>query len=258
MQFPKLVRDAKAFGLLTVIVIVILVIVGFYLSNLQATQGLADCQGIFLTDGCNTVNQNELAPVYNGTARIDVNLANYTAMNGTIPSYAQEFKQNNTIIFHSMNISIVALANTNVWVSAVTNTSLLSVPHSNISQFSNAFAIYHMYSPTLVIPRGATVNITLINMDYGDNHNFVISTFPPPYPMYIMQNMKTGGAMIAMTPLINPIDNSTNTASLFSYTVVLNLSANVTHMWYLCMFPTHAMTGMWGNITLVDPSSVGA
>ncbi|HZW55576.1 MAG TPA: hypothetical protein VFF30_04740 [Nitrososphaerales archaeon] len=160
-----------------------------------------------------------------------------------------------------MNATILVFGNANTWVSYVTNTTIPA--YDNVSQHSNAFSIYHLFEPTLVIPRVSTVNITFVNLDYGDHHNFVLSTFPPPFPMYIMQSMNTGGEMVTMTPLMPPVDNTSDTAlsnanaSVFSYQVHLDLAANVTHMWYMCMFPAHAMQGMWGNITLVDPSSVG-
>ena len=228
----------------------------------MSNQGGAGCIGQIPTDSCNLINPTVPGPEYNGTSQLNLLVANNTAMNGTLPSYAQVIKQNDTIVFHSMNLTIIAFGDANAWVSNVTNTTIPA--YDNVSQYSNGFAIYHMYQPTLVIPRGATINITFVNMDYGDHHNFVLSTFSPPFPMYIMQNMDTQGEMVAMTPLIPPVDNTSDTAlsnanaSVFSYTVNLDLPATVTHMWYLCMFPTHAMSGMYGNITLVDPRAVGA
>jgi len=258
-------RDRKAFGILAIIVVLLTVPLGYYLETILSNpnnQGGAGCLGQLPTVSCNLINLTVPGPEYNGTSQLNLLIANNTAMNGKIPSYAQVFKQNDTIIFHSMNLTILAFGNANAWVSNVTNTTIPA--YDNISQFSNGYAIYQLYQPTLVIPRGATVNITFVNMDYGDHHNFVLSTFPPPFPMYIMQNMNTAGEMVAMTPLLPPVDNTSDTAlsnanaSVFSYTVKLDLPPSVTRMWYLCMFPTHAMSGMYGNITLVDPSSVGA
>jgi hypothetical protein len=60
------------------------------------------------------------------------------------------------------------------------------------------------------------------------------------------------------------MDNTSDTAlananvSEYQCTVLFDLPHDVNHMWYMCMFPNHAMNGMYGNITLVDPSSVGA
>jgi hypothetical protein len=257
-------KDRKAFGILAIILVIILVPAGYCLHLYvysDSNQGGSGCVGVLLTDSCNLVNSNIPAAEYNGTSTINLLAANNTAMNGTIPSYVQTFKQNDTIVFHSMNPTILVFANANTWVSYVSNTTIPA--YDNVSSHSNAFAIYHLYAPTLVIPRGAEVNVTFVNMDYGDHHNFVLSTFPPPFPMYIMQNMRTDGEMVAMTPLMPPVNNvsdtalSNATAAVFSYTVDLNLPASVTQMWYMCMFPMHAMQGMWGNITLVDPKEVG-
>lgn len=261
MKSIKPMRDRIAWIALAIILIAVLLPVGYFLNNVLISEGDPSCQGVLPTQGCFDVNPHIPGPQYNGTSEISAQVANNTAMNGTIPSYAQEFKQNDTIVFHSLNITLLVFGNANTWVSYVSNTTVPA--YDNVSQLSNAFAIYHLYEPTLVIPRGATINVTFVNMDYGDHHNFVLSTFPPPYPEYIMKNMKNGGEMVAMTPLINHVDNSTNNiqnanASVFSYAITLNLPDNVTNMWYMCMFPTHAMNGMWGNITLVDPSQVNA
>ena len=70
--------------------------------------------------------------------------------------------------------------------------------------------------------------------------------------------MVGGGEMDQMTPLISPVDNATNAASLFKYTLVLNLTSSVTKLWYMYVYPKHAMLGMWGNVTVVSPSQVGA
>lgn len=248
LPLPK--RDRRIIGLLAIILVAILVPIGVILSN--------DLANAHSNENCTCFDANTYAPasINGGTAKINAQVANNSAMNGTTPSYVQEIAQNDTIIFHSMNISIIAFSNSNAWVSTITNTSIPA--YDNVSSLSNGFAIYHMYQPTLVIPRGAMVNITFVNMDYTDHHSYVLSTFPPPYPLYIMQNMANGGEMIQMTPLLPPVDNSTDTVSAYQYTLILNLPASVTHMWYMCMFPGHAMLGMYGNITLVDPASVGA
>lgn len=252
---PRTSSDRKIYGVLILLLLVILVPIAVYLTN--------DISTANANEACNCFDENSFAPspVYNGTAQINAQLANNTAMNGTIPSYAVVDRQNDSITFRSMNISIIAFSNSNTWVSAVTN---MTIPtYDNVSVLSNAFAIYHLFAPTLIIPRGATVNITFVNMDFTDHHNFVISSFPPPYPEYIMQNMASGGEMVQMTPLLPPMDNTSDTAlananvSEFQYTVLFNLPHTVTQMWYMCMFPNHAMNGMYGNITLVDPSAVG-
>ncbi|HZW55577.1 MAG TPA: hypothetical protein VFF30_04745 [Nitrososphaerales archaeon] len=89
-------RERKAIGILVVIIVVIQVPTGFYLNLLvhtDAGQGGAGCIGQFLTDSCNLINTNVPASPYNGTSQLNLLAANNTAMNGTIPSYAQVIKQ---------------------------------------------------------------------------------------------------------------------------------------------------------------------
>jgi rusticyanin len=241
--------DRRSALFLLVLLLLVLIPIGVYLTN--------DINTANSRDACNCFDGNPFvpSPINNGTSQMNLKLANYTAMNGTIPSYATVDRQTDTITFRSMNISILAFGNSNAWVSAITN---MTIPaYDNVSTLSNAFAIYRLFEPTLIIPKGATINVTFVDMDYTDHHNFVISTFPPPFPMFIMANMVTGGEMVQMTPLLPPVNNSTQTASLYQYTIVLNLPYSIDRMWYMCMFPNHAMNGMYGNITLVDPGTLG-
>ena len=258
MQTPNPIRDRKAIAILALILVILLGSLGTIL-------------GLGLMPGVLSAYQNSSVPgaPYHGTSLMNINLANNTAANETIPSYVQVIKQNRTIIFHSTKIDLPVFAYPNFVASAVVNESIpaydcnapcpsLSNPALDNQSLSNSFTIYGIILPTLVIPRGATLNVTFINMDPTDHHNFVLTTFPPPYPEYIMQNMKSGGEMVAMTPLLDPLNSTApDTAAVFQYFVTLNLPSSVTNMWYMCMFPTHAMAGMWGNITLADPSTEG-
>jgi len=256
-------RDRKAYAVLAIIVIVLAVPIGYYLEN-QVSQTNS-------TNGCDCFldNTSVLASPNFGTAQINGTMANQTAADGPIPAYADVFAQNNTIVFHSNNLTLLVFAWPNFEAGYVVNRSIqaydcmapcpsLSDPIDDNASISNTFTIYGLMQPTLVIPRDSTVNVTFVNMDPTDHHSFVMSTFPPPYAEYIMQNMKSGGEMTAMTPLIPPINTTSGTVSEYQYSVTLNLPDNVTNMWYMCMFPMHANQGMWGNITLVNPSSTGA
>jgi rusticyanin len=252
----KIMRDRKAIAILVLVLIAVLVPIGYFLEqDIAAANGPSG-------PGCTCFSGNPYvpSPLYNGTGQINVNLANRTAANGTIPKYVQVVKSNNTLIFHSTNITLLVFAYPNFVAGEVTNRpipaydcnapcpSLTNYAADNMS-LSNSFTIYGLVLPSLVIPHGATINVTLINLDPTDHHSFVLSTLPPPYPEYIMQNMATGGEMLAMTPLLPPINMVTNTASVYSYSVTIQTDAS--QMWYMCMFPEHAMMGMYGNITLV-------
>jgi hypothetical protein len=260
---PKTIRDRKAIAILAVIVLVVSVPIGYYLGNeISVTNS---------TNGCTCFSGNNYEPAAPnfGTSQINGTLANQTAASGPPPSNAQEFKQNNTIIFHSSNVSLLVFAYPNFEAGYLLNRSIpaydcnspcpsLSEPLEDVNSTSNSFTIYGLIQPTLIIPRDSTINVTFVNMDPTDHHSFVMSTFAPPYAEYIMQNMATqNGEMVQMTPLIPPINTTSGTVSVYQYTVLLDLPTNVTNMWYMCMFPMHANQGMWGNITL-SPSSAGA
>jgi rusticyanin len=230
-------------GILALLAIVLLVPIGYFL-----TQNIIYANGPN-GPGCTCFDGNPYVPnpVYNGTSMISGDAANATARHlpAVVLKNVDVDRKSDTITFHSMNITLIVFSNSNSWVSALTH---MPIPAYDNQSISNAFDIDGLYLPSLVIPRGATINVTFINMDPLDHHNFVISTLPPPYDEYIMQSMNVGGSMVAMTPLLSPFNTATNTASEFQYNVVLQ--TNATHMWYMCMFPDHAMLGMYGNITL--------
>ena len=247
-------RDRRAIGILVIALIVILVPLGYFLE-----QDIVTANGP-TGPGCTCFSGNTYvpSPLYNGTSQINATTANMTAASGPIPSYVQVVKSNNTLIFHSSNITLLVFGYPNFEGAAVVHRPIpaydcqapcpsLDNPAADNMSLSNTFTIYGLVLPTLDIPSGATINVTFVNMDPTDHHSFVLSSFPPPYPEYIMQNMEVGGEMVAMTPLLPPISAS-NTASVFSFTVVLQTTW--THMWYMCMFPDHAMLGMWGNVTV--------
>ncbi|MFP3281155.1 MAG: hypothetical protein RXO76_08850 [Vulcanisaeta sp.] len=42
----------------------------------------------------------------------------------------------------------------------------------------DVFVIYGLINPTLVVPAGAIIHVTFINLDDGMYHNFVVTTVP--------------------------------------------------------------------------------
>jgi rusticyanin len=250
-------RDRKAIAILALILVVLL-----------GTLATIVVLGYMPGPLANAQNDYIAASPYHGLEQINATLANTTLVHQAPPSYVTVMKQNRTLVFHSTKITIMVFAFPNYEAGALLNQSIPdydcnqcpnpSNPIEDAASVSNSFAIYGLINPTMIIPKGAILNITFINMDSTDHHNFVLTTFPPPFPVYIMQNMAKGGEMVDMTPLLDPINSTANTVAAFPYTVNLDLPPSVTQMWYMCMFPSHAMFGMWGNITLVNPSSVGA
>src|ERR1700730_9304109 len=118
LSSPKPARDRVVLGLLILILVIIFIPLGYVLST-QITATINDngCQ-------CFSENLSELAPQALGTGLMNGTLANETAAHGTVPSYAQVFAQNRTIIFHSNNIALVVFAYPNFEAAYVLNTSI--------------------------------------------------------------------------------------------------------------------------------------
>ena len=109
----------------------------------------------------------------------------------------------------------------------------------------DVFVIGGLINPTLVIPKGATVNFTVINLDDDMYHDLVVSTASPPYPDMVMHSMMWGGSFLYMMPILSPADYASGWAPTYSYSVTI---PNVSNLWYFCTFPGHAQSGMYGEI----------
>jgi rusticyanin len=155
------------------------------------------------------------------------------------PSYATVVTANNTVIFHSQSINIFALA---IMPDRAVN---LTGVHPPSYSSGDVFVIYGLINPTLVIPSGTSVQFTVVNLDDDMYHNLVVSPLGPPYPYVTMQGMMTSGYWMSFLP---PADYSQGTAHEYSYTLTLNQPGTY---WYLCTYPDHAETGMYGKITVI-------
>lgn len=154
------------------------------------------------------------------------------------PSYAHVFTNNNSIVFTSQEINLVVLT-----MGHKRAENLTGRPSPTDG---NVFVIYALINPTLIIPQGATIHVTVINLDAGDYHNFVITTEAPPYPYNLMMGggMMNGGRFITMMPLLPPANYQTGYAYEFQYTFTLHQGV----FWYVCTYPGHAEGGMYGEI----------
>ncbi len=178
--------------------------------------------------------------------------------NASAPSYARLIPNNRTIAFASSSINLTVLAMGGDRARNLTGTELPSYSTDNV------FVIYGMINPTLVVPRGAVLQVTVVNLDEDAYHDFVIGTLSPPYPYMAMQGMMTAsrgggpggwgmmmggggayGSFLRMMPVLNPADYADGWAPFYSYSVTLNGGAN---LWYLCTYPGHAQSGMYGQI----------
>ncbi len=158
--------------------------------------------------------------------------------------YATLVQANNTVIFNSKSITLVALTMGHERASNLTGRT----PPAYVN--GDVFVIYGLINPTIVLPRGASLQVTVVNLDEDMYHNFVVTTTPPAYSYMAMQGTMMGsgyrGEWFAIMPFLPPADYSQGIAHGYSYGFSLN--ATPSSLWYLCTYPGHAQMGMYGEI----------
>ena len=168
-----------------------------------------------------------------------------------VPGYATVFQSNDTIKFGVglQNVTIVALM-----MGGDRAMNLTGTQHLPNYSADNVFVIYGLMNPTLVVPKGTNLQILVINLDESDYHNLDLTTTPPPYsymPMMSsggMMNNRGGISALSMMPMLAPANYDQETSYAYGYTLTVN---NPGTLWYFCMYPGHAQTGMYGKILVV-------
>lgn len=156
----------------------------------------------------------------------------------SVPSYAKVISNTNTVTLNSQAVSIVALA---IMPDKAANLTGTEPPNYSTG---DVFVIDGLVNPTLVIPAGASVQFTVVNLDDDMYHNLVVSAYKPPYPYMAMGAMMSGGYWM---PFLPPADYTQGVAHEYSYTLSFNQPGT---LWYLCTYPSHAESGMYGEITV--------
>jgi rusticyanin len=156
----------------------------------------------------------------------------------SVPSYAKVISNTKTVTLDSQAVSIVALAMMPDKAVNLTGTERPSYSTGDV------FVIDGLINPRLMIPAGASVQFTVVNLDDDMYHNLVVSAYGPPYPYMTMGAMMSGGYR---TPFLPPADYSQAVAHEYSYTLSFNQPGT---LWYLCTYPSHAESGMYGEITV--------
>lgn len=174
------------------------------------------------------------------------------------PSNANIFSNNDTIVFSgTQNVTILAIG---MMPDKATNMTGMNPP-SYASD--DVFVIYGLIDPTLVIPSGAHINLIFANLDDDMYHNFVVTSLSPPYYYMPMQGMMFsnssswygggrgmmgGGGTIfgTMMPLLSPANYTLG--STYYYATSFNLLDYGGNYWYICTYPGHAQSGMYGKI----------
>lgn len=111
------------------------------------------------------------------------------------------------------------------------------------------FEIGGLVDPTIVVPAGAEVTLTLINMDYGPgmSHGIVITDVPPPYPVLGMMGMQDS---LAGTPILPPRDRENARSARYPADTVTFTAPSSGTYFYLCQYYDHAAKGMFGRLVV--------
>ena len=164
-----------------------------------------------------------------------------------IPVYAKINSHNNTITFDAKDVKIVALAMMSDKAINLTRTQPPSYSKGDV------FVISGLINPTLVVPKDASVQFIVVNLDDGMYHNLLISSVSPPYPYMATSSMGINSSYpqgsfhsnpsLTMTSLLPPVEHSS--AHEYSYRLIFD---QVGSLWYFCTNPSHAQEGMYGKI----------
>ena len=157
----------------------------------------------------------------------------------TIPSYVRVFAGNNSISVESQKSTIFVLA---IMPDKAMNLTGRQLPSYSTD---DVFVIYGLINPTIVVHAGTSVQFTVANLDDDMYHNLVVSAYGPPYAYMAIQGMMQGNWM----PYLPPANYNQNTAHEYSYTLTLN---QPTTLWYICTYPDHAQTGMYGKMIVTN------
>lgn len=164
-----------------------------------------------------------------------------------VPGYAHVYPGNDTIVFNSKDINLLVIAMMGYNATSYFNATLPSYAHGDV------FVIYGLVNPTLIVPTGATIHVTFVNLDDDMYHNFVVTTAPPPYPYNVMPYIGMYGGMGPQMTLymrwLPPANYGVGRA--YGYVYEFTLTGPGTY-WYLCTYPGHAEAGMYGEIIVVS------
>ena len=155
-----------------------------------------------------------------------------------------------TIVFTSQRINMTVFAETQVNATSVTGMHPPSYAQGDV------FVMGGLIDPTLYIPVGASVTFTVVNMDSAMYNDMVVSTVGPPFPVNMSKYMTWSGygmgmmgsgfqGFLYMMPVLSPANYASGWAPYYSYTITF---PNVASLWYLCTYPGHAESGMYGEI----------
>ena len=167
-------------------------------------------------------------------------------MNGSITSSAPAMSNTQLQLLvkqGEVDATINKAAKTVTYTGTNVNLVALASPHGVPNM---TWEIDGLINPTITIPAGAMVHVTLVNPDWGYMHGFEVTTTPPPYsqmPMMLINND------FMLPPLPQRTTQALNTAKYYSRSGQLTLQKGT--YFYLCPVPGHAQQGMYGVLKIL-------
>ena len=174
-----------------------------------------------------------------GSAGQLVTIEQAIQMMRNVPSYAIVNSSDNTIVFDSRQIAVFVLMSMPDKAVNITGRQPPSYTTGDV------FVIYGLINPTLVMQSGSIVQFTVVNLDDDMQHNLVVSSYGPPYGYMAMQGMMSGNWM----PYLPPANYSQDSALEYPYVMILKQPGT---LWYICTYPDHAQSGMYGKIIVTS------
>lgn len=109
------------------------------------------------------------------------------------------------------------------------------------------FEVAGLVDPTIVVPAGSTVTLSLVNMDYGSgmNHGVEITPVTPPYPVLGMMGLPDA---VAILPILAPRSAHELRASRFAAAEATFQAPPPGVYYYICQYYDHAAKGMYGKL----------
>lgn len=135
-----------------------------------------------------------------------------------------------------------------------TNTVVFTGPRITIDMIAvqpdkpdTTFEVAGLVNPTIRVPRGAVIDLQLVNMDYGRDmaHGVVITRVPPPYATMSVPMMGTVG----VAPLAPRTSEDLGSARYAVAGATFRATTPGTY-YYLCQVPGHARDGMYGTLVV--------
>ncbi|ABW02752.1 sulfocyanin-like copper-binding protein [Caldivirga maquilingensis] len=180
-----------------------------------------------------TVSLNPYVQFFQSTPVGPVTLSpsQVTQLESYMPPNVKVISSNNTIVFNSTTVYILVLAG----------------PSSNYLSFQ----VFNLTNPTIVVPKGATVKITVLDVSVLP-HSFGLVSKGPPYSASITPDQYPPpfpGSQMPQSILVNGLTPASS-SSISGYVIEFNATTPGVY-WYICFVPGHAASGMYGKFIVL-------